>query len=209
MKKTLVLASCLLLGTTIPSLADPETDAQYILEQHSASNNFEERISALKRRALIHFEPFFQKLGAQIIDPDRFLDELLGDFEAEIFSDVRSTTVAAYLEILTDDEIAALADYYRSDEGQYLLAQGLTAETMFQYAALAFGGAYAPILEHMQELEVALDRVRPIVEARLEKKLTADRIADIMEMEDIVKFEDESRRQIVVDAMRQYEKDDQ
>ncbi len=144
----------------------------------------------------------FETLGAQIIDPDRFMAELMGDFEAELISKIRKTSAAAYQELMTDEEIAALADFYRSDAGQTLLARGLSEATLNEYNAFAREGAGAPILEHLHEIVATMEEMGPDVLARLKDLFSMARMADVMEMESVVKFEDESHRKVVVDALR-------
>ncbi|MCL6284963.1 hypothetical protein M3P21_15635 [Ruegeria sp. 2012CJ41-6] len=49
--------------------------------------------------------PAFEKLGGQIIDLDRFMDEFIGDIDAELISNMRQTIAAAYQELMTEEEI--------------------------------------------------------------------------------------------------------
>ncbi|WP_420586774.1 hypothetical protein [Ruegeria sp.] len=202
MKQTLILACCVFFGTTTFTLSDPATDASYIAEQHIISTKAEEKLDTLLTDVMAQMRPAFETLGAQIVDPDRFMDELMGDFEKTLISNIRKTSAAAYQELMTDVEIAALADYYRSDEGQVLLAQGLSEVTLNDYITFAQEGAGAPLLEHFPELLASMEEVGNETMARLGEIFTLNRMADLMEMEAIVKFEDEARRQAVVDAFR-------
>lgn len=96
-----------------------------------------------------------------------------------------------------------MADFYRTDEGQALLAEGLTEATLENSIAFLKDGVGAPLLEHWPELSARVeDDLGPEATARLTELFALDRIADIVDMEDVVKFEDESRRQVVVDALR-------
>ena len=45
-------------------------------------------------------QPAFEELGAQIIEPDLFMDELMGDFEKELIPSIREAIEAAYRDLL-------------------------------------------------------------------------------------------------------------
>lgn len=201
-KQILILACCLFFGTTTSTLSDPATDASYIAEQHIISTKVEEKLDTLSTDVVARMRPAFEKLGAQIVDPDRFMGALMGEFETKLISDIRKTSATAYQELMTDVEIATLADYYRSAEGQALLARGLSEVTLNDYAAFAQEGAGAPLLEHLPQLLASMEDVSSETIARLGEVFTLDRIADLMEIDGVVQFEDEARRQAVVAALR-------
>ena len=187
-------------------MADTETDAAYILEQHLNSINSEEEFETLKQTALSEMHSNFDDLGAQIIDPDRFAEELFGEFETYFFSNLRETLAKTYQDFMTDEEIAALADFYRSDKGQELLRQGLSEDTLADNIAFIKGGAGAPLLRILFNSSARMDDFHDEITARLGEVFSLDRIADLMEMETIVVFESDEHRQYVVDGLRQAHK---
>ena len=205
MKQKLLLASFLFFGTTVTGLSDPMSDASYIVEQHITSSNVEEKLDALSADVVAQMNPVFKNLGAHIIDPNRFKDVLMGDFAAELVSEISETAAAAFHEQLMDEELAALADYYRSDEGQALLARGFSSVTSNDYIKLMHEGAGAPVLEHIPEMLETMEAVENKTIARLDDVFALGRMADLMEMEGLVAFDDEARRQTVVDALRKAE----
>ena len=203
MKQFLTLAFCIVFGTTSPMTAETATDATYIVEQHIISGNYEKKFAIIAQDTLAIMRPAFERFGAEIINSDRFLGELVGDYHLEFMSRIQKEATIAYQEILAPEELTALANFYRSDEGQKLLAQGLSAETLNDSAAFFRVGPGESILEHMPKLLAHMNEPIREAQARINELFSMNRMAEIMEMKSIIKFEDESRRQIVVDSLRE------
>ena len=86
-----------------------------------------------------------------------------------------------------------------------MLARGLSEATLNDYIAFAREGTGAPIMEHFPEFIAIMEEKNNKITARLGELFSPDRMADLMEMEAIVKFEDEAHRRLVVNAFRQAE----
>ena len=209
LKQFLTVISLLIFGAASPVVANPAEDAAYIVEQHLVFINYEEKVALMSQDIVTTMQTGFDNFGAEIIDPDKFLDVLLGDFFSEFMVKVQADTVVVFQETLSPEELAALAGFYRSDEGQALLVQGdaLLALSIIEghpgpTNQFFQTGSGAAILARMPELLAGMNGMFQAVQVRLNELFTLDRIADIMEMKSVVRFKDESQRQVVVDALR-------
>lgn len=203
MKQFFAFMTCLAIGTASFSRADTEEDAAYIVRQHMVLGDYEEKLELLSQSILAKVEPAFERLGAEIIAPDRLWDEIGGTYFQDLEQIIQENAIIAFQEVLAPEELALLANYYRSDEGQAFLVQSFTKEQLDTSAAFFQVGPGKPLLTRMPELlavvnEPLLDALLPINEL-----FSTDRMADIMEMKRVVHFEDECRRQSVVDALRE------
>lgn len=203
MKYIISLTFCLFYLTSPPLIADPKEDATYIVEQHLISGNYDEKFKLLMQDTLANMTQSLERLGAKIIDPDRFLGLLVEDTHLEFMPKVREHAVSAFQDILTPEELASVASFYRSDEGQNFLEQSQSEETFQTYESILRDGPGEPLITHMPELLASMSE--PIREwrARITELFSPHRMADILEMESVVEFVDENRRQRVVEALRE------
>ncbi|MCF6433873.1 DUF2059 domain-containing protein [Leisingera sp. MMG026] len=203
--KQILIAAIFLLGTVTSALSEAAADVAFVADAHMRWSDAEERVTSLRQEVYTKLQPGFADLGAEIINSDRFWEELAGDFDVELLKLIRGNVAAVYQEVLTTEEIAALADFYRADEGRVLLEQGVTPVTFTSNVAFFTEGAGAPLAEHLLELEASMEAKGETVTQYLRAVFSPARIADIIEMEDVMAFADESRRAVVAEALRNAE----
>lgn len=84
--KRFLVSVVLLLGTATHPLSDAASDVAYVVDEHIRSEQAEEKLIELSPKTLSDLRPAIENFGAEITDPDRFLDELMGGFHTELLA---------------------------------------------------------------------------------------------------------------------------
>lgn len=200
--KQVFLSLFFLICTTASAYSDVSSDLAYIVEEHMLATQTEKQLARVTQKALTDIRPAIHNFGAEIVDEEEFLKALLGGFNAEMLELTRRSWIELYEAVLSPLEIVELAAFYRTNEGQALLAKGLNQDKLESSISFLKDGAGAPLLEHWSELEIASDEMHSIAVNRLQQNYSLERIADIMEMEHIIVFANEDQRHSVVKALR-------
>ncbi|MDA8585228.1 hypothetical protein N9L47_03060 [Rhodobacteraceae bacterium] len=144
-----------------------------------------------------------EELGGTVIDPDRFTKALFGDSVKDYLLTIKEYHRSAYLELFTPDEITALANYYRSENGQNLLTGDPETPEYAELYAFFEAGPGAPFLTQRDALIEKVEEPIRDQMVRIEQMFSMSRVADFIERPDLIHFEDESRRKAIVEGMRE------
>lgn len=184
MRHLLISLACAI-GLAHAAFAGPTEDAAYIVEQHLYWNDYDAGAAALQREIFANIEQALGQFGATVIDPERFIEEMFGGLK-EV---VRAETIKSYRAAMSDAALAELAEFYRTDLGQATLSSGVAPGR----------ATYLAVMQYHAEAGAHLEQAIP---SALEQFFSLQRQADILEMPDIVAFENEADRSKVVAAMR-------
>jgi len=176
----------LLAGLSQVAFAGGAEDAAYIAKQTVGSADYQTELTELNQQIFESLDVGLQRLGAEVIDPKAFIDELLGAWPAIFETEFAHALEAA----LTEKELGELAEFYRSDEGRSFVDTG---ELLNPVATL----------DLLRRLMAVRSRLEGAVAPRLEALFSPQRMADILEMPGIVRFEDQATRDEVVRALRE------
>lgn len=157
--------------------AGPAEDAAFIAEQHLTLDLYQEAEADFRDVALLGLGPTFERLGAELVDPDGFLDLWSGDFDAGFVA----TATDAYQELASEDELAALAAFYATEIGQAFLATGVLEDRAAHPVALRVHRRFVAYLDY---------RLTTI----LGQGLTIGRLVDLVGRPDVFAFEDDAQR---------------
>ena len=185
--------------------AAPSDNATFIVDQNIESRNYDDAWETLSTQVVSSLSEAMDGFGARIVDHERFIEAFLGGFRAtleEELSNQREEVIAAYTRLLTEDELADLAAFYRSSEGQTFLREASASGSSPEQTLAFFQGPGRPILEHREALLIHLEAYASAIEAPLLETFAMEHLADIMAEPDIVAFEDEGLRARVVAKMR-------
>lgn len=152
MKCLRILLVSLLGMVPLSATAEPSDDATYIalihLEQMRKSHGQAQIVDGIVTGVAESIE----RMGADIVDHDAFRTALTKKFTERSYDAAREAFSAAYREVLTPEELTALADFYRSPEGQALMAEERQALVLPTAAWLMLFGPVAPLREKRDEL---------------------------------------------------------
>lgn len=183
--RRLLLSVCILAGLSQVALAGAAEDAAFIAERTVSSADYRGGQAELNRQIFRNIEAGLQRLGAEVVDPDRFIEELVGSWPTVFEAEFAQVLNAA----LTEKELAELAEFYRSDEGRDYLETG---ELLNPVAML-------DVLRRAMAVRSGLEAA---LAPRLNEMFSPQRVAEILEMPDVVRFENEATRDDVVHALR-------
>lgn len=107
---------------TSPLLADPQADADYIVSQTATRAMFEGAISAQRSVIIGAIQNDFRSQGITLPDPERFFDLLMSEFIDEFTQVMQAQTASIYLTNFSEGQLAEIADFYKTESGQALLA---------------------------------------------------------------------------------------
>lgn len=118
-----ILCACViaLACLSTPTRADPRSDAEYIVNQTVTRALFEGVFAATRPMMIAAIQHNFREKGISLPDPDRFFDLLMAEFMDEFVQSMRAQTAQIYLETFSEQEIAGIATFYRSEAGQALI----------------------------------------------------------------------------------------
>lgn len=169
----------LALALTVPTLstADPQSDAQFIVSQEMTKAIFEGAIRAQRPIIVSAIQNDLRTQGITLPDPDRFFDIFMEEFIGEFTASMQAQAAPIYLNAYSDEELAGIAAFYKTDAGQAMLRKA---------PELMMAGAQ---LGERAGLEAG--------------EKVADRVAERLETEGINYFEDQSMMQRLLDALRQ------
>ncbi|MEM6589477.1 MAG: DUF2059 domain-containing protein [Pseudomonadota bacterium] len=201
MRYLLILA---FLSLTGPACADISVDTNFVVMKQMEAFEDAKRLGALSDQAIAALEPAIEKFGATIIDRAAFKDVLLGDTYDEMFEMMRTAWVEQYSMHLTPAEIAALAEFYRSDVGKTLAATFPRTGDLPRDAHTLLNGPLKPVLENYAQMQAGVSDREAQIKEELSRIFALDRFSEVFAMKDIIGFESEARRQEVVDAFEVY-----
>lgn len=189
--------------------ADMRADTAFIVNAMFASSHVDQRLAQLSEQSLMTVELGISHLGATIIDRDGFTKALLGDMDEQILEGVLANWVTMYEQVFTEAELADLATFFRSEQGQIWLAFNPSQKTLLPEEINFLTGGRADLMIRMP---YALDNPETLaaeVRSVVKNFITMDRIADVLAQDTLVAFESETERQRVVDALRRAQSSDQ
>lgn len=102
--------------------ADPKDDAEYIVGQTVTRAMFQGAISAQRPLIVGALENELRSAGLTLPDPDRFFDLFMAEFMEEFLVAMQEQTASLYLENFSEQQLADIADFYRTDSGQALIS---------------------------------------------------------------------------------------
>lgn len=118
MKTTLYACALALTCLSTPTQADPQADADYIVSQTLTPEIFEAAISAQRPLIIGALENDLRSKGITLPDPDRFFDLFMEEFLDEFTESMRDQSASIYLETFSAEQLADIAEFYRSETGQ-------------------------------------------------------------------------------------------
>lgn len=193
-----------LLVFAVPTHAGEAEDMSQVVDTHMVLEEVPQRLDALYAKTVESLAPVINDLGGTIIDKDAFQEALLGAFDEETIASMRELIASHYEDILAPDEIATLAEFYRSPEGVEWVERLVEDDALTDNTAEVLNGPLAPLKDHWQGMQVRVSEMRSQNEARLNDLLDLRRIAEIMAMDHIVAFETAEHRQKVLDGIEDY-----
>ncbi len=195
-----------------------EANARYIIEQHfdRASRTAVRR--ARSQEEIQHIQAFLDKVGGELLDPDGYMEALESDIFIRFEDAAAAVYFDLYLDMLSPDQLAKIADFYRSDAGQALLTlrrkdmvSTLSADDQYTGWLGRVSPIHVPAITMYQvsHTRLDLDALEPVLEARAEEQLadaaalmeqeyTAKTTFNLLAREDLVAFEDPAMRDYVV-----------
>ena len=118
-----ILCACVIALTCLstPARADPRSDAEYIVSQTVTRAFFEGAFAAARPTIIGSVQNDFRAKGVSLPDPDRFFDLFMAEFMDEFVQSMRAQTASIYLENFSEQQIADIAAFYKSEAGQALV----------------------------------------------------------------------------------------
>ena len=110
----------LLTGTAVT--ANPQKDADYIVSQTMTEELFAGAIAAQRGLIISAIQNDLRQQGITLPDPDRFFDLFMEEFLAEFTQSMRDQSAEIYIDRFDDDDLAAIAAFYKTSAGQALIA---------------------------------------------------------------------------------------
>ncbi len=104
-----------------PARADSRSDAEYIVNQTLTRAHFEGVFAAARPMMIAALQHDFREKGISLPDPDRFFDLFMAEFMDEFVQSMRAQTASVYLENFSEQEIADIAAFYKTDAGQAMI----------------------------------------------------------------------------------------
>lgn len=124
--------AALIAATPITAIADPESDATYIVGQTLTQPIFEGALSALRPVILSATENDLAKTGITVSDIGGYMDIVMAEFMNGYIEIMKAETIPFYLETFTANELRDIAEFYATPSGQSLLAR---TPAMMQHGA--------------------------------------------------------------------------
>lgn len=203
MKSNHLLLAAFLGLSPVSGLSGPAEDARFIAERHVLCDGSAEKLEALERALFNDLKPGTEKLGAKILDPDRFMQALMGAYSERFLPSLVASLTEAYGRVLTSQELSDLADFYRSTQGDEPLTCAPKTASDPDGGGFWVDGPGAPLLEHQPEIVSGMEQFLVDGFSIIRSSFTMDRMAEIFQDPEIIGFEDEDLRAEVVAAMRQ------
>ncbi len=107
--------------TVAPATADPQSDAEFIAAQTVTRTLFSAVLETQRPLIIPALENQFQSKGIKISNMDGFADIFMEEFIADFTEYMRRDAVNTYLDLFSEDELRALAGFYKSRAGQALI----------------------------------------------------------------------------------------
>ncbi|MEL7149450.1 MAG: hypothetical protein AAGK71_01885 [Pseudomonadota bacterium] len=202
-------ALCLLIAVFIclapPARANVDDDIQYIVDSLFYSQGYAEETNHKSDQIISRLSAALAKLGAEIRDETAFRDAILGPYEVSYRAQIMAANAEAMRELLSEDEIAAIADFLPTPDGQAFLTLSPQKPPSSGFLAKLRESPLKPFFEHKSEFDARTMSVRLSAKTQMREVLSMKRIANLIEEYDIVTFEDETKRSEVVKALRNLE----
>jgi len=109
-----------------PAQADPHADAKYIVSQTTTRAIFDGAIVAQRPLIIGALQNNLRAKGITLPDPDRFFDLLMEEFMDEFTQSMQDQSASIYLEHFSEQELADIADFYKTNSGQAFLSAAPT-----------------------------------------------------------------------------------
>ncbi len=174
--RSLALGFAIILFATFPTMADPQKDADYIVEQTVTRAMFEGAILSMRPVLISAITNDLRQKNIEVSDMEGFFDIFVEEFIDEFTAGMRSETANLYLELFSPEELADLAEFYKSPTGQKLVEK-------------------TPIL-----MQASAQLGAKVGERAGEN--AGKRVAKRLEQEGIVLNNDKSLTQKIIDALR-------
>ena len=202
-------AVCLLIAVFVcfapPARANVADDIQYIVDSLFYSQGYAEEAGHNSDQIISGLSAALAKLGAEIRDETTFRDAVLGPYEDSYRVQIMAANAKAMRELLSEDEITAIADFLPTPDGQAFLTLSPQNPPSSGFLAKLRESPLKPFFEHKSEFDARTLSVRLSAKNQMREILSMKRIANLIEDSDIVTFEDETKRSEVVKALRKLE----
>jgi hypothetical protein len=185
-----------------PVYADTTSDAAYIVDQHMIASGAEKRFQDFNQTMLTNMRSAFANLEVEILDPERFVSELIGDFDERFLREVRDAATKSFLRRLNPDELNHLSTFYRSEAGQVLIEGGVTITSLNGDLDFFSDDEGKEIASKVEELLLDMENVINHNLGLAANLLSASRLADVAEIRGVLGFKSEADRQIIIDYLR-------
>lgn len=105
------------------SQATPQEDADYIADQTVTRELFEAALEAERSTIVSAIQFDLQSKGVILPHPDRFLDLIMEEFIDGFTETMQNETANLYVKQFSEQELADIAAFYRTEAGQALINQ--------------------------------------------------------------------------------------
>lgn len=119
--RTFAIAACASFASFNMASADLAKDLDLIVTETITEDLYKAGIQAQREMILHSLEHEFRQEDIRVTKLDTFVDLLVEEVLSELVSEMRTRTKAVYIELLSEDDIADIADFYRTPAGQALL----------------------------------------------------------------------------------------
>lgn len=136
MKRTAL--AILIALTPLPSFADAQADATYIVEQTVNRAIFEGALTALRPVILSAVENDLRQSGIVISDIGGYMDITMDEFMEGYVAIMQEKSVPHFLNTFSPDDLANIAAFYATPAGQSLISQ---TPALMQFGATAGASA--------------------------------------------------------------------
>lgn len=119
--KNFLLASSIFCALSVPAIADVQQHVDYIVSETVTKELFEGAILAQRPVIISAMENELRKKGIQTEDLNAFFDVFIEEFIGEFTDSMRSQTGEIYHSLFSDDELAGIAQFYKTPAGQAMI----------------------------------------------------------------------------------------
>jgi len=191
--------------------AQPDMDAKsanidYITDEFMLVLDTHDNFDKWSRQAIVRLEPSFAALNVEVIDGEALMYELFADHSKAALIELRATLKKSFLSRFTREEVALLANFYRSAIGQDLISRVLMLNLpTLEKVDFFQKGDGQHLLQKIGHVVSDLDDFGERSYALIDNQFTANRLADIAEVDGILKFQSEAHQNEFIETLRQFE----
>ncbi len=121
--KSFFSAAVLSFVMTLPVLADPKSDISFIVEKTVTRALFEGALKVQRPLIISALENDFRKKNLVINDSETFFDLFVDEWIDAFTLNMQERTGAIYRDLFSDQELADIAAFYRTDSGLAMIRQ--------------------------------------------------------------------------------------